>query len=107
MDLRSRAESIQERTFNLRNQAMDALVGLINDTKAARTAGRSDAELAPVQALQRRAQFMLDFIEAENSMGFHAPQEAARILAESMNLSRQGQILLRDPKFQPQIPGQP
>jgi hypothetical protein len=40
-------------------------------------------------------------------MGFHASQEAARILAESANLSRQGQILLRDPKFQPRIPGQP
>jgi nitrite reductase (cytochrome c-552) len=106
-ELRARAEAIQERTFNLRNQAMDALVGLITDLKAAKDAGRPDAELAPVQGLQRRAQFMLDFIEAENSMGFHAPQEAARVLAESANLSRQGQILLRDPKFQPQIPGQP
>jgi formate-dependent nitrite reductase cytochrome c552 subunit len=106
-ELRARAEAIQERTFHLRNQAMDALVGLIHDVKAARTAGQPDAELAPVQALQRRAQFMLDFIEAENSMGFHAPQEAARILAESVNLSRQAQILLRDPKFQPQLPGQP
>ena len=106
-DLRQRVETIQERTFNLRNQAMDALVGLIGDVKAARAAGKTDAELAPVHALQRRAQFMLDFIEAENSMGFHASQEAARILGESANLSRQGQILLRDPTFKPQIPGQP
>jgi nitrite reductase (cytochrome c-552) len=106
-ELRARVENIQERTFKLRNQAMDALVGLIQDLKAAREAGRPEAELAPVQALQRKAQFMLDFIEAENSMGFHAPQEAARILAESANLSRQGQILLRDPKFQPQLPEQP
>jgi nitrite reductase (cytochrome c-552) len=106
-ELRERVETIQERTFNLRNQAMDALVGLINDVKTARAAGKTDAELAPVHALQRRAQFMLDFIEAENSMGFHASQEAARILGESANLSRQGQILLRDPTFKPQIPGQP
>ncbi len=106
-ELRARVETIQERTFNLRNQAMDALVGLIHDVKAARAAGRTDAELAPVHALQRRAQFMLDFIEAENSMGFHASQEAARILGESANLARQGQILLRDPTFKPQIPGQP
>jgi nitrite reductase (cytochrome c-552) len=28
-------------------------------------------------------------------MGFHAPQEAARILAESIDLSRQGQLALR------------
>ena len=27
-----------------------------------------------------KAQFYLDFVEAEDSTGFHAPQEAARIL---------------------------
>ncbi len=36
------------------------------------------------------------FIEAENSSGFHAAQEAARILAESIDFSRRGQIALRD-----------
>ncbi len=44
---------------------------------------------------QRRAQFYLDFIEAENSTGFHAPEEAARILAESIDFSRRGQNALR------------
>ena len=34
----------------------------------------------------------LDFIAAENSMGFHAPQEAARVLGEAIDLARQGQI---------------
>lgn len=34
-------------------------------------------------------------IESENSTGFHAPQEAARILGESINFSRKGQIALR------------
>ena len=29
---------------------------------------------------------------AENSMGFHAPQELARILAESIDLSRQAEV---------------
>jgi len=61
----------------------------------------NDAELAVARDLQRHAQFRLDFIEAENSMGFHAPQEAARILAESIDLSRQAQIALRDPGFRP------
>ena len=28
---------------------------------------------------------MVDFVEAENSMGFHAPQEAARILGEAID----------------------
>ena len=58
-------------------------------------AGASDAELEQPRKLQRRAQFMLDFVEAENSTGFHAPQEAARILAESIDYARQGQLALR------------
>ena len=37
-----------------------------------------------------------DYVAAENSMGFHAPQEAARILGESIDLARQGQLALRD-----------
>jgi nitrite reductase (cytochrome c-552) len=59
---------------------MDALVDLINDIKAARAAGRTDAAVSTAQDFQRRAQFYLDFIESENSNGFHAPQEATRIL---------------------------
>jgi nitrite reductase (cytochrome c-552) len=83
------------RTHNLRNIAMDALVDLINDIKTARDAGRTDSAVATAQDFQRRAQFYLDFIESENSTGFHAPQEAARILGESINFSRKGQIALR------------
>jgi len=39
-----------------------------------------------------KAQWRIDFIAAENSMGFHAPQEAARILGEVADFARQGQI---------------
>jgi nitrite reductase (cytochrome c-552) len=95
-ELKARAEAIQERTYHLRNLAMDALVELIADIKAARSAGRADTELAVPREFQRKAQFLVDFIEAENSMGFHAPQEAARILAEAINYVRRGQVALRD-----------
>ena len=95
-ELKARVETIQERTFALRNLAMDALVELIRDIASARSEGRAEAELAPAQAFQRRAQFFLDFVEEENSMGFHAPQEAARILGESINFSRQGQVAIRE-----------
>ena len=37
----------------------------------------------------------LDFVEAENSSGFHAPEEALRILGESINFARKGQLALR------------
>ncbi|MFN7948069.1 MAG: ammonia-forming cytochrome c nitrite reductase subunit c552 [Blastocatellia bacterium] len=98
-ELKARVETIQERTFGLRNQAMDALMDLIADLKAAKTAGKPDAELAPAQEFQRYAQFYLDFVEAENSTGFHAPQEAARILGESINFSRKGQLVLMGKKI--------
>ncbi|HMG35056.1 MAG TPA: ammonia-forming cytochrome c nitrite reductase subunit c552 [Blastocatellia bacterium] len=95
-ELKQRVETIQDTTFKLRNLAMDALVSLIDDIKSAKAAGKTDQELAAAQNFQRRAQFYLDFVEAENSTGFHAPQEAARILGESINFSRQGQVALRD-----------
>jgi nitrite reductase (cytochrome c-552) len=94
-ELKARVETIQERTFQLRNRAMDALIDLIRDLGAAKESGRTDAELAAARDLQRKAQFRLDFIEAENSTGFHAPQEAARILAEAIDLARQGQLAVR------------
>ena len=61
----------------------------------AKAAGRPEAELARAQEFQRKAQFYVDFVEAENSTGFHAPQEAARILGESIDFSRKGQNALR------------
>lgn len=94
-ELSSRVETIQSRHFALRNTAMDALIDFISDLKAVKASGKSDAELMPAQSFQRKAQFYLDFVEAENSTGFHAPQEAARILGESINFSRQGQKSLR------------
>jgi nitrite reductase (cytochrome c-552) len=94
-ELRARVDTIQTRFFSLRNVAMDALVELIQDLKAARDAGRTDAELTSARDYQRKAQFLLDFVEAENSTGFHAPQETTRILGESINFSRKGQLALR------------
>jgi nitrite reductase (cytochrome c-552) len=95
-ELKARVQTIQERTYGLRNHAMDALVALIGDIKGAAAAGRTDADLAPARDFQRKAQFYLDFVEAENSTGFHAPQEAARILGESIDFSRKGQLAVRD-----------
>ncbi|MBI4396567.1 MAG: ammonia-forming cytochrome c nitrite reductase subunit c552 [Elusimicrobia bacterium] len=97
-EMKERVELIQARTFQLRNQAMDALVSLIGDIQKAQSGGASDADLADARAFQRQAQFRLDFVEAENSTGFHAPQEAARILADSIDFTRKGQVALRDRK---------
>lgn len=94
-ELRARVETIQERTYTMRNIAMNALMDLIRDIKSAGKNPANAQALATAQSYQRQAQFYLDFIEAENSMGFHAPQEAVRILGESINFSRLGQVALR------------
>lgn len=91
-EMKSRVETIQDRNARLLAAAEQALVDLLDEVKAARTAGATDAQLAPVMALQRKAQFRSDFVNAENSMGFHAPQEAARILGEAIDYARQGQL---------------
>lgn len=75
------------------DRAEDALVALIDDLTAAKANGVAAEQLAPVLQLQRRAQWRVDFV-AENSMGFHAPQEAARILGEAIDYARQGQLAL-------------
>jgi nitrite reductase (cytochrome c-552) len=102
-ELKARVEAIQDKHMTLREQAFDALVALIGEIKAAKEAGRSDADLETARYLQRRAQFLFDFVEAENSTGFHAPQEAARVLFESIDASRQGQLALRDVKYRPTV----
>ena len=97
-EMKDRVEQIQARFFNARNIAMDALMALIADIKAAKEAGATDAELAAAWDFQRKAQFYLDFVEAENSTGFHAPQESMRVLTESVDFSRKGQVALRGVK---------
>jgi nitrite reductase (cytochrome c-552) len=93
-ELRGRVEAIQSRNFEMRGVAMDALVEFIRDLREAR--GRlSPEKLAEAYALQKRAQFFLDFVEAENSQGFHAPGEALRLLGLSVDASRKGQVVVR------------
>jgi nitrite reductase (cytochrome c-552) len=94
-ELLARAEANQARTIALRNRAMDALMALIQDIKVAGQAGAPEARLAEARRLQRRGQFFVDFVESENSNGFHAPGEAARVLGEAIDFFRQGQVALR------------
>ncbi|CAN5592709.1 ammonia-forming cytochrome c nitrite reductase subunit c552 [soil metagenome] len=91
-ELTARVELIQHRTSALMERAGAALTDLLDAINAAKHAGASDEQLAPILALQRKAQWRLDFVNAENSMGFHASQEAARILGEAIDYARQGQV---------------
>lgn len=96
VELRNRVETIQARHFELRNKAMDLLSKVIDRIKEAKERGAEGTKLESIYAMQRRAQFYLDFAESENSMGFHADQEAARVLALSMEAAAEALDALRD-----------
>jgi nitrite reductase (cytochrome c-552) len=91
-EIKARAEAIQARNKALMDRAEDALVDLFDTLKAAKQSSAATPALKEALALQRKAQWRVDFINAENSMGFHAPQESARILGEAIDYARQGQI---------------
>ncbi|MET0343953.1 MAG: ammonia-forming cytochrome c nitrite reductase subunit c552 [Polyangiales bacterium] len=91
-ELTARVAEIQSRNHTLLQRGGEAIVALIGAIASARAAGASEVALATPRALQRRAQWRLDFVSAENSMGFHAPQEAARLLAEAIDHARLGQL---------------
>jgi nitrite reductase (cytochrome c-552) len=94
-ELKSRVDIIQERNHALMLRAEDAVVDLINALAGAQAAGMKDEQLQAARELQRSAQWRVDFVSSENSMGFHAPQEASRILGEAIDLARKGQLELR------------
>ncbi len=96
-ELKARVERIQERTHELRNLALDATLELVRDIAEVAKRDSAAPSLTRARDWHRRAQFYTDFVEAENSMGFHADQEAARILARAIDFARRGQVALRGP----------
>lgn len=91
-ELAERVAAIQDRNHELLERGGVAITALIDAVLAAKAAGAGEPQLSAALDLQRRAQWRLDFIAAENSMGFHAPQEAARVLAEAIDYARQGEL---------------
>jgi nitrite reductase (cytochrome c-552) len=91
-ELSSRVKNIQDKTFETMVKSETAIIDAINAIKKAIDAGATDEQLKIARHLQRRAQIRWDFVNAENSMGFHSPQESVRILADAIDYARQSQI---------------
>jgi nitrite reductase (cytochrome c-552) len=92
-ELEARVARIQDTTRGLLERSAVAMTDMLDAILAAQAAGASPEDLATILELQTAATWRLDYVSSENSMGFHAPQEAARILAESIDLSRRAQAL--------------
>ncbi len=87
-----RINTIQERTASLLRLNEAALLDAMDAIVAAQNAGATDDQLAEARYLHRRASLRWDFVSSENSTGFHSPQEAARVLANGIDLARQAQL---------------
>ncbi len=90
-ELKARVDSIQDRTRGLIDRAAVAMTDMLDTILAVQARGATEEQLQPIRVLQRKAMWRLDYISSENSKGFHADQEAARILGESIDYSRQAQ----------------
>jgi nitrite reductase (cytochrome c-552) len=91
-ELRQRVSIIQETTSSLLHRSEEALLAAIDAIVAAKAAGATDEQLAEARQLHRSSSLRWDFISSENSTGFHSPQEAARVLAESIDMARQAEL---------------
>ena len=91
-ELTARVSNIQDRHQALLQRAAKATTDMLDAIVAAKKSGGGEADLKAAAGLHRKAQWRLDFVAAENSMGFHAPQELARILGETIDFARQGQL---------------
>ena len=90
-ELLDRVDTIQSRTRSQMDRAAVAMTDMLDAIIEAQGAGATEDELEPIRELQRKAMWRLDYIVSENSKGFHASQEAVRILGESIDYGRQAQ----------------
>lgn len=89
----SRVSIIQNQVSETMIATEEAIVAAISAIEAAAARTNVDPELlGEARQLHREAQLRWDFIAAENSMGFHNPEEALRILAKATDLARQAQL---------------
>lgn len=92
-ELRDKVATIQNRTLQMTDRAAVAMTDMLDAIHEAEAAGATKEQIAQLHELQKKAMWRLDFISSENSKGFHADQEAVRILGESIDYSRQAQAL--------------
>ena len=88
-EIKDRVDLIQDRTRAMIDRAAAAMTEMLDAIIEVQKAGATEEQLEPIRKLQRKAMWRLDYVVSENSKGFHARQEAARILGESVDYSRQ------------------
>ncbi|MCE9560369.1 MAG: ammonia-forming cytochrome c nitrite reductase subunit c552 [Armatimonadetes bacterium] len=86
---KSRVYEIQSRNRELLDRAERVITAAHFEIGDAAKLGATDADLDSVRKQVSKAQMYWDYIAASNGMGFHAPQESARVLAKAVDLGQE------------------
>ena len=92
--LRQNVYERQEKCTEIRNRAEKELARAHFETKFIIDKGATEAELKPIHDLLRKSQWRWDYSIASHGATFHAPQEVIRLLAASIDYSKEARILI-------------
>lgn len=84
--------TIQDNFWQLQHAAGSAVAEAHEAIAAAVAAGASDESLAAPRALVREAQWYWDYVAAENSMGFHNPDQGMSVTGKAIDLALRAKI---------------
>lgn len=84
----------QKKIAELRRICEKNLARLHIEAHQAWEAGATDEDMKEILMLIRHAQWRWDWVAAANSMGFHSPAEALRVLGTSIQKGQEARILL-------------
>jgi nitrite reductase (cytochrome c-552) len=85
---------IQTRVTEIRRLTEASLNKLHLEAEFAWKSGATEEEMKPVLELIRSAQFRWDWLAAANSVGFHAPVEALRVLGTAIERAERARALI-------------
>lgn len=90
--LRERVLYTQDKTAEMMSKAGSILVEAIKTIDEAVKVGGNTQALEEARKLHREAQWYLDWVAAENSMGFHNPQQALETLGKSIDAAYRARL---------------
>lgn len=86
---RERVFEIQSRNREMLDRAERTITAAHLEIGDAMKLGATDDELVNVRSMVSKAQMYWDYIAASNGMGFHAPQESARVLGKALDFAQE------------------
>lgn len=95
--LRDRVIYIQDRTNNLATRAGNAAAQAAKAIEMANKTPNIDQDLlGEAKKLYEKAYYRVGFITAENSMGFHNPEESERVLGDGLYYAQESEMKTRE-----------